>query len=667
MGYFSEVWGRVFGNKRGTKPAKKLKERSLRIETLEDRALLSVTLGPTSSWAGWEGMVNVPYHGGGSCVEARGANLGSVQRALDFASTGPKWDSLIQSGIPATGAIARMGMGTSAAVPGGAYNQALARQAISLFSESEVLVEGVTAESSAIGDAAIKSLLVAGSSRLPGAQEGLRALYPSVSMSGGDFHILSAQDEIQVRKDVLLQANPDKTNVGLGERRITIGGSDAVLAKFVPDHRVKAYPETLDKCVDGRYVLLVSMSQEELPEGGVRGLANALACMGYKELPGGNEWVSQESGFVVSSDFDYSPSNVHVLGVGTGNIIGYIRQEGQKEQSWGSMPVAAQSGISAGSDFADYYVCAQSGQGGAEIFYVIDGEIYQVARRRSPGPVIRVSSAGTESAFTLTNPSAMAGRGAMAGLIVFSGLSNPTQGVIAAASVYDAKADIEPACKELIGVNRPIVSIQGFDAVRLLYGNIAGTVFDVDVQVLETVIREAAIARLPVVDSSVIGTSVIDTLPGDNVTVAAWVPSQVGGLGSFLINTQLSKEELQSWLSREKLLKISSVSGGELPEQAMLSALDELYAEGICAAIPDAWIRELSDVRSDTIEKKSLVDISRPQSIAADASLKYRQIAKASMEGDDYAAVEREWDVCMSSAQRPFMFKALDAMVLAAH
>ena len=46
MGYFSHVWERMKGNARSGKPAKSLKNRSLRMESLEDRALLSVTTAP---------------------------------------------------------------------------------------------------------------------------------------------------------------------------------------------------------------------------------------------------------------------------------------------------------------------------------------------------------------------------------------------------------------------------------------------------------------------------------------------------------------------------------------------------------------------------------------------------------------------------------------------
>ena len=46
MGYFSHVWERMKGNARSGKPVKSLKNRSLRMESLEDRALLSVTTAP---------------------------------------------------------------------------------------------------------------------------------------------------------------------------------------------------------------------------------------------------------------------------------------------------------------------------------------------------------------------------------------------------------------------------------------------------------------------------------------------------------------------------------------------------------------------------------------------------------------------------------------------
>lgn len=45
MGLFSRIWERMAGNKRGGLQAKRLSGRSLRLEPLEDRALLSVTPG----------------------------------------------------------------------------------------------------------------------------------------------------------------------------------------------------------------------------------------------------------------------------------------------------------------------------------------------------------------------------------------------------------------------------------------------------------------------------------------------------------------------------------------------------------------------------------------------------------------------------------------------
>ena len=58
MGCFSRVWERCFGNGSSAKPAKSLKSRSLCMESLEDRSLLSVSPGgieasiaPANSWA----------------------------------------------------------------------------------------------------------------------------------------------------------------------------------------------------------------------------------------------------------------------------------------------------------------------------------------------------------------------------------------------------------------------------------------------------------------------------------------------------------------------------------------------------------------------------------------------------------------------------------------
>ena len=64
MSSFSRVWKRFLGNNPGKKPGKSHKSRSLRIESLEDRALLSVTLGSTGT------MVDTPVSNESGAPEA---------------------------------------------------------------------------------------------------------------------------------------------------------------------------------------------------------------------------------------------------------------------------------------------------------------------------------------------------------------------------------------------------------------------------------------------------------------------------------------------------------------------------------------------------------------------------------------------------------------------
>ena len=82
------VWERVFGNGRGKKPAKSLKNRLLRMESLEDRALLSVTPALDGGMSALAALVSHADSYGPGFVQAAQYSSSPVQRVQQLLQNG---------------------------------------------------------------------------------------------------------------------------------------------------------------------------------------------------------------------------------------------------------------------------------------------------------------------------------------------------------------------------------------------------------------------------------------------------------------------------------------------------------------------------------------------------------------------------------------------------